>query len=49
VGDFFDKPHAHGGLDVSRPLATAIIGALIIACILLIPQRPGAHPGTAEA
>jgi uncharacterized membrane-anchored protein len=49
VGDFFDKPFDKGGLDVSRPLATAIIGALIILCILLIPQRPGRHPGTAEA
>jgi uncharacterized membrane-anchored protein len=49
VGDFFDKPLNHGGLNVSRPLATAIIGALIVACILLIPQRPGTHPGTAAA
>jgi len=49
VGDFFDKPVSDGGLNISRPLATAIIGALIILCILLIPQRPGRHPGTAEA
>jgi uncharacterized membrane-anchored protein len=49
VGDFFDKPFDKGGLDVSRPVATAIIGALIILCILLIPQRPGRHPGTAAA
>jgi len=25
VGDFFDKPFEHGGLNVSRPVATAII------------------------
>ncbi len=49
VGDFFDKPFSDGGLNVSRPVATAIIGALIILCILLIPQRPGSHPGTVEA
>ena len=45
VGDFFDKPIAQGGLDVSRPLATAIIAVLMVACIFLIPQRAGTHPG----
>ena len=49
VGDFFDKPIAEGGLNVSRPLATAIIAAFIVACILLIPQRAGTHPGSASA
>ncbi len=44
VGDFLDKPLNHGGLDLSRPLATTVIGAFIIACIFLIPQRPGRHP-----
>jgi len=39
VGDFFDKPLAAGGLGVSRPLATAIIAAAILACLLLLPQR----------
>jgi uncharacterized membrane-anchored protein len=47
VGDFFDKPVAQGGLDVSRPLASAILAVLIIACILLIPQRAGSHPRSA--
>ena len=47
VGDFFDKPHADGGLAVSRPLATAIIAVAIIACILIFPQRAGEHPGEA--
>jgi uncharacterized membrane-anchored protein len=46
VGDFFDKPLNEGGLAMSRPLATAIIAGVMIACILLIPQRPGSHPGT---
>ena len=47
VGDFFDKPIAAGGLNVSRPLASAIIMAFIILCLLVIPQRPGSHPGSA--
>src|SRR6201996_5511193 len=44
VGDFFDKSHAEGGLGVSRPIATGIIAAFILLCILLIPQRAGSHP-----
>ena len=40
VGDFFDKPHAQGGLGVSRPLASAILAAIIMALILILPQRP---------
>jgi uncharacterized membrane-anchored protein len=49
VGDFLDKPIAHGGLALSRPLASAVIAAFIIACILVLPQRPGRHPGHTEA
>jgi uncharacterized membrane-anchored protein len=45
VGDFLDKPMDHGGLALSRPLATAILAVLIVGCILLLPQRPGGHPG----
>jgi uncharacterized membrane-anchored protein len=45
VGDFFDKPLNHGGLNFSRPLASTIITLVIVACIVLIPQRPGVHPG----
>jgi uncharacterized membrane-anchored protein len=44
VGDFLDKPLDHGGLAFSRPLASAVLGALILVLILLIPQRPGGHP-----
>lgn len=44
VGDFFDKPFSKGGLNIDRPLATAIIAATMIACILILPQRAGAHP-----
>jgi uncharacterized membrane-anchored protein len=44
LGDLLDKPIKHGGLDLSRPVASAVIAAFIIGCILLLPQRPGAHP-----
>ena len=47
VGDFLDKPVNHGGLALSRPLASAVIGALILAGILLLPQRAGSHPSRA--
>jgi uncharacterized membrane-anchored protein len=43
VGDFLDKPPNHGGLNFSRPLASLIIGVIIVACILILPQRPGTH------
>lgn len=45
VGDFLDKPTNAGGLALSRPLASAVILALIVALILVLPQRPGRHPG----
>jgi uncharacterized membrane-anchored protein len=44
VGDFLDKPLDEGGLDFSRPLASAILVVFIVACILLIPQKAGTHP-----
>ena len=49
VGDFFDKPFSHGGLNVSRPLASAIIAAVILVLILVVPQRAGSHPGVSGA
>lgn len=45
IGDFLDKPLDHGGLELSRPIASAVLAALMIALIVLIPQRPGKHPG----
>jgi uncharacterized membrane-anchored protein len=45
VGDFFDKPHAQGGLEVSRPLASLILAAFIVLCLVIFPQRAGKHPG----
>lgn len=44
VGDFLDKPTSHGGLALSRPLASAVILAAIVLLIALLPQRPGHHP-----
>ena len=40
LGDLLDKPHAQGGMELSRYTASAVIGAVIIFSILLIPQRP---------
>jgi uncharacterized membrane-anchored protein len=43
VGDFLDKPLAQGGLDFSRPAASAIIAIFIVAGVLLFPQRAAAR------
>jgi uncharacterized membrane-anchored protein len=40
VGDFLDKPHADGGLALSRYTASAVLLVVIVALILLFPQRP---------
>jgi uncharacterized membrane-anchored protein len=45
VGDFLDKPVSDGGLAFSRPLASAVIAAFIILCLLILPQRAGRHVG----
>jgi len=42
VGDFLDKPHDHGGLDLSRFTATAILLAIMAAIMALAPQRAAA-------
>ena len=49
VGDFLDKPVSNGGLALSRPLASAILAAFILMCLLVLPQRAGSHPGQTEA
>jgi uncharacterized membrane-anchored protein len=49
VGDFLDKPLDQGGLDLSRPTASALLAAFILGCILLLPQRSGQHPRQSEA
>jgi len=45
VGDFLDKPVANGGLALGRFSASAVLAAFIVACILILPQRAGGHPG----
>ena len=47
VGDFLDKPVSHGGLALSRPIASGVLAVFIVICILLLPQRAGTHPRTA--
>lgn len=49
VGDFLDKPVAKGGLEWSRPLASAVLAIIIVLLILALPQRPGQHPRRADA
>ncbi|MEA2820923.1 MAG: hypothetical protein QOJ86_2927, partial [Bradyrhizobium sp.] len=48
VGDMLTKPHADGGLDLSRITSSAVIAVFIIGCIALTSQAPGSHPGTRE-
>ena len=48
LGDLLDKPHDHGGLEISRYVASGILAAVIVALILILPQRAGVHPGTRE-
>ena len=43
VGDFLDKPLDHGGLALSRPLASLVIAAVMVGCIMLFPERAGSH------
>jgi uncharacterized membrane-anchored protein len=40
VGDFLDKPHAQGGLALSRYTASLVILVVIVALILIFPQKP---------
>ena len=42
VGDFLDKPVAHGGLELSRAGATIALGIVILTLILALPQRAAA-------
>jgi uncharacterized membrane-anchored protein len=49
LGDLLTKPHADGGLALSRIAASLIIAVFIIACILFTsqkPERPAAQHGS---
>ncbi len=39
VGDLLDKPHANGGLELSRYTASVVLAAFILICIVVMPQR----------
>lgn len=43
VGDFLDKPVDAGGLALSRFSASAVLLVLILACIVVFPQRPASR------
>jgi uncharacterized membrane-anchored protein len=47
LGDFFDKPLDAGGLAFGRFYATGILAAVIVACLVFLPQRAGSHAGKA--
>jgi uncharacterized membrane-anchored protein len=49
LGDWLDKPLDEGGLGVSRFYATGILLAIIIACMVLLPQRAGSHTAKPKA
>jgi len=39
LGDLLDKPVDHGGLDISRYYASAILAALILVAVIFLPQK----------
>lgn len=43
VGDYLDKPLPQGGLALSRPVASAVLGVIILALVFLLPQRAAAR------
>jgi uncharacterized membrane-anchored protein len=49
VGDFLDKPHDHGGLELSRVWATLVLGLAITALIVLFRQQAAPSDASREA
>lgn len=45
VGDLLTKPVAAGGLNLGRVGSSLVLLAFMVACIMLLPQRAGGHPG----
>jgi uncharacterized membrane-anchored protein len=43
VGDFLDKPVEHGGLELSRTVASLVLLVLIAAMIFIFSQRPASE------
>jgi uncharacterized membrane-anchored protein len=48
LGDILTKPHANGGLNLSRITSSLVIAAFMVLCILLTSQDAGQHPGEDE-
>jgi uncharacterized membrane-anchored protein len=46
LGDMLTKPHAAGGLDLSRFTSTGVIGLFIMLMLVIFPQHAGGHPGS---
>lgn len=44
VGDLLTKPHANGGLELSRITSSLILLLFMIGCILLTSKQAGRHP-----
>jgi uncharacterized membrane-anchored protein len=40
LGDFLDKPHAQGGLELSRLYASLALSAFLVLSIMVFPRRP---------
>ena len=49
LGDLLDKPLANGGFALSRVTASLALAVFMLACIVVLPQRAGAHPSRREA
>lgn len=49
VGDFLDKPHAKGGLELSRIWASLVLGLAITVLIVVIRQRAAPSNAAQEA
>lgn len=49
LGDLFDKPVNEGGFAFSRYTASGILLLAVVACILLLPQNAGRHPGGSQS
>jgi uncharacterized membrane-anchored protein len=49
LGDWLDKPLDDGGLAFSRYYATGILAAVILACVVFLPQRAGSHAAKPQA
>jgi uncharacterized membrane-anchored protein len=47
VGDLLDKPVSNGGFALGRFEASGVLMLVIIACVLVLPQRAGQHPEAA--